>query len=255
MGALLYLAFGSVFATLIDAVGKGSASQPEMISAVIGAFSGVSIGLTAFALVGILVVGCAVMTGVVDACLRIGRGEAASLSSCFSAGISKCLPVIGFYIIWYIGSLIVQYATGALFGLIVPQVALSFLSLIVSLLYYGVFAPSIPAIINETGVGPLSGFPRGLSLISGHYGMIVVTLLLAGLIYFIAVIVIVLVMAVLGGVLFAVNKYLLVLLAIPGLMIIVAISMFGYGSMASIYAELKLIKEGGDGKSIADVFS
>jgi hypothetical protein len=60
---------------------------------------------------------------------------------------------------------------------------------------------------------------------------------------------------VLGGVLFAVNKYLLFLLVIPGLLLMVALTLFTYGSMVTIYAELKLIKEGGDGKNFADVFS
>jgi hypothetical protein len=255
LGGLVFLAFGSIFTALSNVISRGSASEPEVTAALLGAVSGVNKGLLAIAVIGMVLVSCILMTGVTDACLRVARGEPASFGSCLSVGFSKCLPVIGFYIIWYIGSLIAQYGAQALFGLILPQGAVSLISLIVSLFYYGLFAPSIPAIVNEQGVGPLKGFPRGLALISGHFGMIMVTLLLWVLIYFAAFLVAAIVMAVLGGVLFAVNKYLLFLLVIPGLLLMVALTLFTYGSMVTIYAELKLIKEGGDGKNFADVFS
>jgi hypothetical protein len=252
---ILFFAFGAAIASLMATLGTGQMSTEETTFAVIAALGSIGAVSIVIGVLALLFVSSFLMAGVIDACLRSERGETPTLASCFSAGSSKFLKVTGYYVLWYIISLVLNYVSGFIFGLVLPPAPLAFVNLFVGLFYYAVFAPAIPAIVNEDEVGVLSAFSRAWGLVSGHYWMVFLTLLLWVLIYLVVLVVIVIIMALLGGLLAVINKFALVLLIVPGLAILVAISIFTYGTMATIYNELKLIKEGGDGHNMADVFS
>jgi hypothetical protein len=255
MAAIMALAFGSAFMAMGAAVSAGPTAGPEAAQMMLASLAGVSPVLLIAGYLVMIFVGSILMGGILDACLRSARGETPTFSTCLSAGLANCLKLTGFFILWYLGLLALVAVFGGGLSALVSGWLGGLVAAILALVYLALFSPSMPALINERETGVFGAFSRGIALSSGHVGMIVLTLFLWTLIYMILAIVILLVIGLVGGALGMISKYLLVLMIIPYLAFYVALIIFMYGTMASIYAELRLIKEGGDGKNMADVFS
>jgi hypothetical protein len=257
MVAVLFVAFGSVFMAIASSAGSGPAGQAEAMQQALESFStgGVGIGMLIIGLIGTIIISSVLIAGCVDACLRSARGETPTFASCFSAGIANCLKVSGFFVLWY---LLLIFTAGIIAGLLTWLVSAwlgGIVGFVLALVFFGLFCSSIPAIVNEEETGVFGAFSRGISLSSGHIGMVVLTLILWTLMYVVISLVVSVILGLVGGLLGAISPYMMVVMILPYLAFYVAIYLFMYGSMATIYAELKLVKEGGDSNNIANVFT
>ncbi len=257
MFAVLFLAFGSLFMAIISSAGSGPIAQGQAMQEAMQSFlaGGSGVIMLVIGVIGSVLISGVLIAGCVDACLRSSRGETPTFASCFSAGLSNCLKVAGFFLLWYILLLIIVGVIGGGLAWLVSGWLGGLVGVILFVVYTALFSTSIPAMVNEPETGVLSAFSRGPSLASGHLGLVVLTLFLWTLIYIAISFVVSLVLSLVGGILGAISPYLMILMIVPYLAFYVAIYLFMYGSMASIYAELRLIKEGGDTNNIADVFS
>ncbi|MEY2926940.1 MAG: hypothetical protein RL367_1417 [Pseudomonadota bacterium] len=255
MGAIMALIFGSALMAVMATASAGPTAGPEAAQMMLASLAGVSPILLIGGYLVMIVMGSVLLGGIMDACLRAARGEKPTFSSCVSAGFANCLKLTGFLILWYLAMLVVLLVVGGGLSWLVSGWLGGLVTAILVLLYMAAFSPSIPALVNEKETGVFGAFGRGLTLSNGHLGMVVLTLVLWTLMYIVLYLVCILVLGLVGAALAMVSQYLLILMIIPYLALIVALMIFIYGTMASIYAELKLIKEGGDGKNVADVFS
>lgn len=257
MLAVLALAFGSLFTAMLGSIGASPTDQAEamqqaMMSLMAG---GVGIVMLIIGLIGALFISSVMIAGLVDACLRSARGETPSFSSCFAAGMSNCLKLTGFMFLWQLLLVVVIGVIAGSLGYFVSGWLGGLVGVILFTILTALFSPAIPALVNEPETGAIGAFSRGSSLASGHLGMIVLTLILWTLMYGAFSFIVSLVLGLFGGLLGAISSYLMVLMIVPYLAFYVVIYLFMYGTMATIYSELKMIKEGGDGQNMADVFS
>jgi hypothetical protein len=197
-------------------------------------------------------VGCAVLAGCTDACLRSNRGEVTNFSTSLRAGLQFCLPVLGFLLLYGL-ALGVAMIPAFIIGALVSGGLGVFIGLFSILALVTLWSVAVPAMINE-GTGVFGAFGRSMALTSGNRLMIFLT-------YFLWTLMLIVMFAVIGGILAVVaivftkiSPFLLVLLIVPYLAIIIIYRLFSVGAMSSVYAELREIKDGGD-NSLTDVFA
>jgi hypothetical protein len=255
MVVVLFLTMGSAMMALGAASSGGAMAGPEAAQAMAAAFTGASPILLLIGYVGVIFITSVLLAGIVDACLKSARGEAPTFSGCISAGMANCLKVAGFTVLWSLLLWVIVLVVGGSLTWLIAAWLGGLVSAIIYVVYIALFSPSIPALINEPETGVIGAFSRGLSLSSGHLGMIVLTLILSVLILVVGMFAFILVIGLLAAVLGMISQYLLVLLIVPYLALYAVMFLFMYGMMATIYAELKLVKEGGDSNNIANVFT
>jgi hypothetical protein len=255
MVVVLFVTMGSAVMALGAASSGGPLAGAEAAQAMAAALAGASPILLLIGYIGLIFVTSVLLAGVVDACLKSARGETPTFSGCISAGIAKCLKVAGFTVLWTLLLWVILLVVGGGLSWLIAGWLGGLVSVIIYVVYIGLFSPSIPALVNEPETGVISAFSRGLSLSSGHLGMIILTLILSVLMLVVGMFAFALVLGLLAAVLGMISQYLLVLLIIPYLALYVGIFLFMYGLMATIYAELKQIKEGGDSQNMAEVFA
>jgi hypothetical protein len=242
----------SMFASIGQAMQSGSLDASSMAEIAAASQASQASPLYWIAQAIGLLITSAVLAGCTDACLRSARGENANFSTTLAAALKYCLPVLGFLLL-YILAIVVVVVIAALIGGFVAGWLGGLLGLAAFLFLGALWMVALPALVNED-TGVFGAFGRSAALTSGHRGMIILTMILWFLMLFVLALLIVALLGGFGFVLAKISPFLLVILLVPYLAIIIAYQLFSASSMASVYAELRHVKDGGD-SVLTDVFS
>ncbi len=188
------------------------------------------------AMVSAVLLSSLMMAGSLDGLIKTAWGKPTSLADCLTTGITKTLPVLGLYILWFLG------------------VGLGWLLLLVpGLIVMTMWSAAMPVLIGEN-IGVIAAFGRSRELTRGSRWSIFGTLF----IFVIAIYAILfgILGAIIGGGMMQISAQMNVnpVTALAAILVGWLFSMLLNALLASIYVETVTIKEGSPTGHLAEVF-
>ncbi|MEO7248491.1 MAG: hypothetical protein ABIW31_08560 [Novosphingobium sp.] len=183
-----------------------------------------------------VLLGSLMLAGSLDGLIKAAWGKPTSFAECISAGVAKTLPVLGLYILWFLG------------------VGLGWVLLVIpGLMLMTMWSAAMPALVGEN-IGVIAAFGRSRELTRGSRWNIFGTLL----IFLIAIygILFGILGAIVGGGMmqFAAKMNANPLTALAAIPVGWLFSVLLNALLASIYVETVSIKEGSPTGHLAEVF-